>query len=34
MFHQLEIEQRGTTATLWLNRPQVRNAMDDSLIAE
>lgn len=34
MYHHLEIEQRGTTAMLWLNRPEVRNAMDDSLIAE
>lgn len=34
MYQTLEIEQRGAVANLWLNRPQVRNAMDETLIAE
>jgi methylglutaconyl-CoA hydratase len=30
----LEIEQRGAVRRLWLNRPDVRNAFNDALIAE
>jgi methylglutaconyl-CoA hydratase len=30
----VEIERSGTTATLWLNRPERHNAFDDELIAE
>jgi methylglutaconyl-CoA hydratase len=30
----LEIEQRGAVRRLWLNRPDVRNAFNDELIAE
>jgi methylglutaconyl-CoA hydratase len=30
----LEIEQRGAVRWLWLNRPQVRNAFNDALIAD
>jgi len=30
----LEVEQRGAVRWLWLNRPQVRNAFNDELIAE
>jgi len=33
-FRNLEIEKQGGVATLWLNRPQVRNALDEVLIAE
>jgi methylglutaconyl-CoA hydratase len=33
--HQhIEIEQRGAVRWLWLNRPEVRNAFNDRLIAE
>jgi methylglutaconyl-CoA hydratase len=30
----VEIEQRGAVRWLWLNRPEVRNAFNDALIAE
>jgi methylglutaconyl-CoA hydratase len=33
-YSNIEVEQQGPVATLWLNRPQVRNAMDEVLIAE
>ncbi|HET9864023.1 MAG TPA: enoyl-CoA hydratase/isomerase family protein [Steroidobacteraceae bacterium] len=33
-FHHLEIEQQGAVRWLWLNRPEVRNAFNDALIAE
>jgi len=33
-YKNLEIEQRGAVRWLWLNRPQVRNAFNDELIAE
>lgn len=33
-YRHLEIEQRGPVRWLWLNRPDVRNAFNDALIAE
>jgi methylglutaconyl-CoA hydratase len=33
-YQNLEIEIQGATASVWLNRPQVRNALDEALIAE
>ncbi len=33
-FRHLEIEQAGPVATVWLNRPDVRNALDEVLLAE
>jgi methylglutaconyl-CoA hydratase len=33
-YRNLEIETKGGIATLWLNRPEVRNALDERLIAE
>lgn len=33
-FRHLEIEQQGAVRRLWLNRPEVRNAFNDALIAE
>jgi methylglutaconyl-CoA hydratase len=33
-YQNIEIEQRGAARWLWLNRPQVRNAFNDVLIAE
>ncbi len=33
-YQHIEVEQRGATRWLWLNRPEVRNAFNDSLIAE
>ncbi len=33
-FQTLEIEVQGAVATLWLNRPEVRNAFNDTMIAE
>jgi len=33
-FHNLEIETQGPIATVWLNRPEVRNALDEVLLAE
>ena len=34
MFETLEIERTGPVATLWMNRPQVFNAFNETLIAE
>src|SRR5262245_36245856 len=34
IFRHLEVEQRGAARWLWLNRPDVRNAFNDALIAE
>jgi methylglutaconyl-CoA hydratase len=33
-YENLEIDSHGGIATIWLNRPQVRNALDETLIAE
>jgi methylglutaconyl-CoA hydratase len=33
-YHHIEIEQRGAARWLWLNRPEVRNAFNDALVAE
>lgn len=33
-FQTLDIETQGPIATLWLNRPEVRNALDEVLLAE
>jgi methylglutaconyl-CoA hydratase len=33
-YQNLEVECNGAVATIWLNRPQVRNALDEVLIAE
>jgi methylglutaconyl-CoA hydratase len=33
-FERLELDSRDGVATLWLNRPEVRNAFDEHLIAE
>jgi methylglutaconyl-CoA hydratase len=33
-YQHLEIEQRGAVRWIWLNRPEVRNAFNDALIAE
>jgi len=34
MTHTLTIERRGAVAQVWLNRPEVRNAFNDQVIAE
>ena len=34
MFTTLEIELRGEVATIWMNRPDLHNAFDETLIAE
>jgi methylglutaconyl-CoA hydratase len=34
VYQHIEIEQRGAVRWLWLNRPDVRNAFNDVLIAE
>ena len=34
MYQTLEIERQGGVATLWMNRPEVHNAFDETLIAE
>ena len=34
MFTALEIELNGPVATIWMNRPDLHNAFDDTLIAE
>ncbi len=34
MFSCLEIELNGPVATLWMNRPDLHNAFDDTLITE
>lgn len=33
-YQHLEIEQRGAVRWIWLNRPEVRNAFNDALIAD
>ncbi|MEO8019691.1 MAG: enoyl-CoA hydratase/isomerase family protein [Pseudomonadota bacterium] len=33
-YQHIEVEQRGAVRWLWLNRPAVRNAFNDSLIAD
>ena len=33
-YQNLEIEQRGAVRWIWLNRPEVRNAFNDALIAD
>jgi methylglutaconyl-CoA hydratase len=33
-YRHIELEQRGEVRWLWLNRPEVRNAFNDELIAE
>ncbi|HEY6124245.1 MAG TPA: enoyl-CoA hydratase-related protein [Steroidobacteraceae bacterium] len=33
-YQHIEIEQRGAVRWLWLNRPEVRNAFNDVLVAE
>ena len=33
-YRHVEIEQRGAARWLWLNRPEVRNAFNDALIAD
>jgi len=33
-YRHIEIEQRGAVRWLWLNRPDVRNAFNDELVAE
>jgi len=34
MYETLEIERKGPVATIWMNRPAVFNAFDETLIAE
>jgi len=34
MSSTLDIQRHGTVAQVWLNRPEVRNAFNDSVIAE
>src|SRR5262245_54755554 len=34
IYRNIEIEQRGAVRWLWLNRPEVRNAFNDELVAE
>jgi methylglutaconyl-CoA hydratase len=34
MYQSLEIERQGRVATLWMNRPDVHNAFDETFIAE
>lgn len=34
MYETLEIERKGLVATIWMNRPTVFNAFDETLIAE
>jgi len=33
-FETLQLERRGAVATIWLNRPDARNAMNDAMSAE
>lgn len=33
-YRHIEVEQRGAVRWLWLNRPEVRNAFNDALIAD
>src|SRR5689334_9091310 len=34
IYRHIEIEQRGAVRWVWLNRPEVRNAFNDALIAD
>ena len=34
IYQHLEIEQRGAVRWIWLNRPEVRNAFNDALVAD
>ncbi len=34
MYQTLEIEKNGRVATVWMSRPDVHNAFDETLIAE
>ena len=34
MYTTLEIELKGPVATIWMNRPDMHNAFDETLIAE
>ena len=34
MFSTLEIEHQGPVATIWMNRPDLHNAFDETLITE
>lgn len=34
MFKTLEIENKGPVSTIWMNRPEVHNAFDETLISE
>jgi methylglutaconyl-CoA hydratase len=34
VYRHLEVEQRGAVRWIWLNRPEFRNAFNDSLVAE
>ena len=34
IYRHIEVEQRGAVRWLWLNRPEVRNAFNDALIAD
>ena len=33
-YQHIEVDQRGAVRWLWLNRPEVRNAFNDALVAE
>ena len=33
-YRHIEVEQRGAVRWLWLNRPEVRNAFNDALVAD
>jgi len=33
-YHSVKIEERGAVAWIWMNRPKVHNAFDETLIAE
>ena len=33
-FQNLEVEIQGPVTTVWLNRPTVRNALDEVLLSE
>lgn len=34
LYRHIEVEQRGAVRWLWLNRPEVRNAFNDALVAD
>ena len=34
IYQHIEVDQRGAVRWLWLNRPEVRNAFNDALVAE